>query len=434
MALTSEEFDKLKTLVSTTKQLGTKMSSSEPSYLERLKSGFVKESLDIGKGFERGYELAEQGKPVQGAVRQTLAGVGGFGRIAFSPLTEALSPLITPLAEKATSNEQVQQLIQGLDEWAKQHPDAAANLKNVTDIASTLIGVKGAKVATPVVGKGAIKTLEGVAGVGQLSKATGKGVFETGIGLSAKEAPLIQAYRAKVPFLERVKTAIIGTTDKPITNADTAFRNLFGGTESMIGVQATKAKKNIWDNIILPELSKSKDVLTKEELFNPIIQKINGIKEPLKKQAYRDALNYVREAYKGQKSWNLIDAQNIKVDLTELLPESVWKGKPIGNTLKSLQKEMSGIIRKKINNSLKSIDAKTAYQDYGNLINLEKMGQKAMTGGKLKGGFGGFWSGIKDATLTPVSTLGGKTIYKIGEGIEFIGKSGAKKLKDIFGL
>jgi hypothetical protein len=64
--------------------------------------------------------------------------------------------------------------------------------------------------------------------------------------------------------------------------------------------------------------------------------------------------------------------------------------------------------------------------------NLKALGQKAMTGGKLKVGFGSFWSAVKDMGLVPAGTVGGQAIYKVGQGIELIGKPGAKTVSDLF--
>jgi hypothetical protein len=38
-----------------------------------------------------------------------------------------------------------------------------------------------------------------------------------------------------------------------------------------------------------------------------------------------------------------------------------------------------------------------------------------------------------DKAVTPVATVVGKILYKTGEGLEFIGESGAKKVGDIVG-
>lgn len=40
------------------------------------------------------------------------------------------------------------------------------------------------------------------------------------------------------------------------------------------------------------------------------------------------------------------------------------------------------------------------------------------------------WEFVMDKTITPVATFGGKVLYRTGEGLEFIGKKGASKVKD----
>ena len=41
------------------------------------------------------------------------------------------------------------------------------------------------------------------------------------------------------------------------------------------------------------------------------------------------------------------------------------------------------------------------------------------------------WEALMDKAITPVATTAGKILYRTGEGLEFIGKQGAKKVKDI---
>ena len=36
-----------------------------------------------------------------------------------------------------------------------------------------------------------------------------------------------------------------------------------------------------------------------------------------------------------------------------------------------------------------------------------------------------------DNTVTPIATIAGKVLYKTGEGLELIGNSGAKRVRDI---
>lgn len=68
-----------------------------------------------------------------------------------------------------------------------------------------------------------------------------------------------------------------------------------------------------------------------------------------------------------------------------------------------------------------------------------KLGQAAMTGQKLKGGMFTGLHGIYEALTVPAGTIGGQTLYKIGQGLGFagsqpetlVGQAGARTLRDL---
>ena len=41
------------------------------------------------------------------------------------------------------------------------------------------------------------------------------------------------------------------------------------------------------------------------------------------------------------------------------------------------------------------------------------------------------WEFVMDQAVTPVATGVGKVLYRTGEGLEFVGKRGAKKVRDV---
>jgi len=142
-------------------------------------------------------------------------------------------------------------------------------------------------------------------------------------------------------------------------------------------------------------------------------------------------LSSSRNDYRLTKEVSLERLQAIKEDWAKFVPEKAYKGKPITGAFNDIKDTAAGLAREKIYKALGD-DVRQAYFDYGNLKGLQEMGQKALTGAGFKGGFGGFWTTVVNKGLTPTLTVGGKTIYRIGEGIEFIGKSGAKKLGELF--
>ncbi len=267
---------------------------------------------------------------------------------------------------------------------------------------------------------------------GKVAGKVAEPIYKAAFPTSAKEAALIQAYKAGTPFLERVSSAFgLKGAKAPITEADTAFSKGFMGTESMLGVQSKRAANNLWSHLIGPQLKNSEVKVSMPTFFKEAEEKI--IKENPEKARQGDllaALEAMKSDYKGVKEVTLEDLQKFKEGWAKFIPEKAWKGKPISGAFNDLKDTLSDMSREKIYSAL-GPEVKQAYIDYGNLKGIQELGQKAMTGGKLKGGFGGFWNAIKDIAVTPVTTVAGQTIYKVGKLAEFIGKPGASTVRDI---
>lgn len=121
-----------------------------PSYISRVGSSLKREGLGIGQSIVRGSELIKEGianknlsRFNQGVARAGLGSAAGAVRTAFTPITEAVSPVLSPIIQKfipLVGEENIQKV----QDWAQAHPDAAANLQDVFDIATTVAGAKGA--------------------------------------------------------------------------------------------------------------------------------------------------------------------------------------------------------------------------------------------------------------------------------------------------
>lgn len=152
----------------------------KPGFLSRVGSTIGKELSSIPQAFERGADIVAEGDVIGGGARAALGTGGAITRAVFSPVTEALAPLVESAvkASGVTDNEMVQGAFQKLDTWAKANPDAAANLKDVFDIGTTFIGAGATK---PVAG--AITTA---------AKTMAKGVAETAAKVAGKAGELVQ--------------------------------------------------------------------------------------------------------------------------------------------------------------------------------------------------------------------------------------------------
>jgi hypothetical protein len=443
MALNTQQFNQLRaSLANKQKDMSEQGidAESQKGYFQRLKDTFVKESLEIGEGVQRGAELMGEGKTKEGVVRSGLAGAGGFVRIMFSPITEALAPVITPLVQKATSGQTAQNVLKNIDTWAKENPDAAANLKNIIDVGTSVIGTKGIKATAPILEKGAVKTgqvaLKGAEKAG--SGLKGLGVKSYGLSVPAEEATkiMVQTYEAAQPTLmQRIgnfftgkATKQIGT--KPITEAETATRLGFVGTEKQLGVQAKRASDSLWEGIIKPKLQSTKIKVNMKEFLGNIEKEIRKIAELGRRNDMLEAFNAFKEDFKNVGSIGLEKLQQYKEGWAKFIPEKSYKGKPIGTAFKDIQNTAASKARELIY-KYGGDDIKQAYIDYGNLKSISEFGIKVQDALRTKGITKQAWEFILDTTITPVATFGGQTLYRIGQGLEFIGKAGAKKLKDI---
>lgn len=270
--------------------------------------------------------------------------------------------------------------------------------------------------------------------LGKISKIIGEGVYKSAIPTSAKEAQFLQSYKAGKSFAERTLDVIKGTSKEPTTVAKTAFEKGLFGTESMLGVQAKRATNSLWKDFISPQLKQSKVQVNMPSFFDEAREQIIKENPELGRQKdLLEALEAMKDDYKDVLDVPIEKLQDFKKGWAQFVPEKAYRGKPIAAAYGEVKDTVSGLARNAIYESL-GPEAKQAYFDYGNLLGLQELGQKAMTGGKLKGGFGTFWSAVKDMALTPVATVGGNTIYKVGQGLEFFGKPGLRNLIEIFDL
>ena len=263
-------------------------------------------------------------------------------------------------------------------------------------------------------------------------KFGGKAIAESVIPVSAKEAKAIQSYKAGTSIWDRLGSLITGVTKKtPSTAGKTAFEKGLIGTESMIGVGAKKTSNNLWNKIINPSLQKSETKINMTSFFDDVEANIVKNNPEISRQNdLLEGLRALRDDYAKIGDVSLKDLQNYKEGWAELLPDKVYRGKSIAGAFNEVKNIAAGTARNKIYDNLGQ-EVKQAYFDYGNLVGLQELGQKSMTGSKLKGGFGGFWNAVKDMAIVPVGTIGGQTIYKTGQGIELFGKAGGKVISDI---
>lgn len=396
---------------------------------------------------ERGAEMVETREKLRageiGGASAVLQGAGQLAGMVLDPLTvgvgmglektgldKPLGAVVGAVADTAP--------VQGIiDYYQGLSPEAQKNVNAVFNIGALIpVGL----VAKPIAGAtaGVVKSgaeaatvagLKTVAKAGEVTSKVGKATYKSAITPTVAEAERILAHEAsKAPLLQRIigKGKDIIPKAAPITRADTALAKGIMGTEKQIGVQAKRTADALWKQDIAPALAKSTDVMTKDEMFAPILERIAKTAEPSKKKAYQNAFEAIQEDYINLIKVPIQEAQKIKEGLAQFTPSKVFRGQEVASEVRMLQADMAGAIRVKINTSLKDINAQAAYRDYGNLKELQKIGVKAISESGLKAGFGNFMSSMWDAAAAPIKTVGGLVLYKVGNKMQFMGEKGLK--------
>lgn len=271
-------------------------------------------------------------------------------------------------------------------------------------------------------------------GAGRATTKIGGKTIESVIPVSTREAGLLQTYKANNPFFKRVSDVLKGTEKAPTIAGKTITKNALMGTKSQIGVQAKRAEEKLWNDIISPRLKASEQAVDLDGFFIKIQDDIiKSTPEVSRQKSLLNALQSFKDDYAGINSVSLEKLQKLKEGWAEFIPEKAYRGENISGAANQVRKLLANESRQTIYSQLGD-DVKQAYFDYGNLQGIKKLGQVAMTGQKLKGGAGSFISEVLSEAVTPIATVGGQAVYKIGKGIEFIGNLGAKNLGEALGI
>lgn len=337
--------------------------------------------------------------PVGGAI------VGGMAGGPAAPLTAALG---------AGIGEEAAQTIESL-RGQRQHADIPAVLRTAgTQGVMEAVGAPVAKAA------------------GRVLKAAGPKIADAVLPRSMYEARVLQTAKAAQPWWQRVADTMRGRVGRgPQTVAKTIVQRGLAGTETGLGVQAKRATRMLWNKTIQPALKQSRTKIDMPSFFDEIEAHIVNTNPELARQAdLIEALQSLRQSYERVGDVSLEQLQRFKQGWAKFVPEKSYLGKPIGGAFNEVKDMAADQARREIYAEL-GPDIRKAYLDYGNLTNVIEHGQKAMTGQLRRGGFGGFWSAIKDTALTPVATVGAQVVYRTGKGLELVGAPGARVIRDL---
>lgn len=376
----------------------------------------------------RGYEIEEEPNVISKFVSGAVKGFVGDIARPTAQLLQGTGQRVLAAIDPTKNLEQIRNEtgLKSLDDSTKEGQAVVDALK--TEGTAETAGRVAVNVASFF-----IPTAPATQVAGRALSTAGRVTTRAGIGLSAKEAPLMQVYKARATIPQRILAALKGENlGRPLTNAETTLRQNLFGTESAIGVKAKRAAGNLWNEIIGPALKSSPQKIEMGGFIDEIAKQVDGITDISRKRELTEALGAFRDDFGKVGEIGMEKLQEFKKGWAKFLPEKTYRGKPIASSFREIQNMAASLARNKIYKALNSIEGKAAYLDYGNLINLQEMGQKAMTGQKLKGGAGSFISGIYDKVVTPIATTAGLTLYRTGEGLEFVGRQGTRILGHLF--
>lgn len=364
------------------------------------------------------------------------------------------SPFFSPLQNIASGNSQdnfqhaigaLKQIGSDISSVGAQNagPVGKAMLANAPALAQDLQGLKTAVTpSNPEQKQGATDTSIAEAAIpipegdilGKAAEAAGQKLGEAFIPTSEKEAGILQNYKAGTTFADRIGSLLSGDSKAPTTAASAAFSKGLMGTESQMGVQATRAQGKLWTSMIKPALENSKTEVDMPSFFDQAEQKITSeTNDPTRQKQLLNALDSVKEDFGSTGKVSMKQLQKYKEGWAEFVPDKAYKGQPIAGSVNDVRNTLAGMARDTIYKEL-GPDVRQAYLDYGNLNGIKKLGQSAMAGSKLKGGAGSMLHGLYEMATVPIGTVGGQTLYKAGQGLEFAGGAGAKTLGEVLGL
>lgn len=401
-------------------------------FLERTKQAFGSGVSKVKAGIEQAGSASNPLEIFEGSLKM------GAGAIesAFSPLTAGVEPIVKPTigaginyaADKISNSPAVQKFA-----TSKAGEITSRVAEDVADL-STIAGTVGGFMKAPEIAGSAItKGKEAATVAGRVSKTAGEKAYGITVVPEESTRMAMQSYQAKQGSLfNRVKNMISGddVEGRPITEANTAARKGLTGTEWRLGVQAKQVADDLWTGTIEPKLNAVKGNVNMKSFFAEVEKEIRKTANLGRKNDLLEGLTALKEDFKNVGNIKLPKLQGYKEGWAEFIPEATYKGKPIASSLKAV-KDIAADKARQIIYKHVGDEGKQAYLDYGNLKSIMKSGVKSIADPAKRSLSRNIWEAFMDKAITPVATMGGKILYKTGEGLEFIGQKGAKKVQDI---
>ena len=392
----------------------------------------------LNKATEGMSDVANAKNPVE-LIEASAKEGAGLVEAASAPLAPLFSPigkLIGYVSDKLSDHPAVQKFAQSpAGEVTSRVAEDVANLDTLAGAAAGSKAGTRAAVATADAGSAAARAAASTGGAAL--KTAGEKATGLGVTIEVPTRQALQAYQATQPTLfGRVKNLITGTKQvgnaaPPTTEANTAVRLLQPGTEWQLGVHAKAVSQRLWNQTIAPALQKPLTKVNMPAFFANLKRDIIQTTADLdRRNTLLNALESFQEDYRNVGRIGLDKLQTYKEGWAKFVPERAYKGQPIAAALNEVRNLAAQRARKLIYDSV-GPEIKQAYIDYGNLKSIEEAGIKSIDALRSKGVTRQVWEAVMDKAVTPIATVAGKILYKTGEGLEFLGKPGANKVRDI---
>lgn len=398
--------------------------------------------LGVGAGIaEAGAQVLKSAANKVGDVGKI---VGGIGQVVTSPISGPAFGVGSQIGDaigKGVPPDAAKKFFDFLDKNPQigQDTNLIMNLANLAIPEAARKGGlprPGGTGETPIAPKAPVPPSAARSTMSSTLKSAGEGMYGLSVPMQESTKIALQNYQAgEGGLMDRVKGKLTGDTKNtpPITEAQTAARHGLTGTEWQLGVQAKQVAGKLWQQDIEPVLAKSKARVSMSQFFDEVEKEINSsTKELGNRNALLEGLNALKEDYKSVRNISLTKLQQYKEGWAKFLPDSTYKGKPIANSLKAV-KDIAAAKAREIIYKHGGPEIQQAYIDYGNLKSIEEAGRKSVDLLRSKGISKQVWEFVLDKLVTPVATIGGKVLYRTGEGLEFVGDRGAKQVRDVIG-
>lgn len=402
--------------------------ASQQGFGQGVQEAFGRAGERISSAF--GKSSRNEQNPLSTSIQAVGAGAGLLGDILFQGL-KAITP--DPVEEaveagikKVTSQPSVQNIMSSVNKWAVQHPEAAANLGSILDIAAVAPLGKVAQVGARAVGAGARATGrtagQGLALAGAAGEKTGKKVISASFTPTIEQAQRTINFQAKSTMLERLGWAAKDIEKAPQILADTIIKyNLSGLARGNIGARAKKASTNLFENQVNPALSAITERASKKTLFESVRRDINKVPDISRRKGLLDAFDALADDYKHVSGWSYKTLNKIKSDMSKRLPSKVWKGQEIAGDLNNVRVLFAAQARQTIRNKLPK-QILDAFDDYGSLVEITARGAKSLTRG-FDAGILGITSEAIRVLATPITSIGGRGIFEAGKAVKKVGQA-----------